>query len=259
MQRVSSRIRIDIITSRYHQSNSNKPLLYLVSKSLMLNSDQLSKLMETNSVTSNIYHSLKIQNALSMSLTSHIVELNQLILSLGLTSLDHLKLLLWWKRLEIKSREAELDLENSYKITILLEKELLKLLNLELHCMLKNFNWPLKSTRSLKITTETPLIQLKSDTLTSMRKLREYSLKRTWRRLQLRHWVHIVLHLFWLHPRCWLNVKKMNLSVAWRELELMWDTEDYWSSHSSRIKTRATVALCLTLDSGLFSTIKSYG
>ena len=178
MQKVSSKILTDIITSRCLQNNSNKPLLSLESKSLMMNSDQLSKLMETNSETLNIYRSLKILSALNMSSMIHTVELNQLTLSLGLISLDHQTLRNWWRKWEIKLKEVELDLVSSYKIMILLEKELLKLQNSELLFMHRSFNWLLKSTRSLKITIEILVTQLKSDTLTSMRILKEYSLKK---------------------------------------------------------------------------------
>ena len=158
MQKVSSKILTDIITSRCLQNNSNKPLLSLESKSLMMNSDQLSKLMETNSETLNIYRSLKILSALNTPSMTHTVEPSRLILNLGSISLDLQTLRDWWRKWEIKWKEAELDLESSYKIMILLEKVLLKLLNSELHSTLRNFNWLLKSTRSLKITIDALMI-----------------------------------------------------------------------------------------------------
>ena len=158
---------------------------------------------------------------------------------------------MWW--------DTELELENSSKTMILLERVLLTPQNSEQHCMPKSYNWQLKSTRNWRTISEIQASHKKLNILSSMKKLKIFSPLRILRNNQQSHCLVLRPHQSLIQNLNWLQPKKMNWINAWKELVLMFATEDCWLNLISRTKTDQTVVLLLRLDSDLSLIIKSYG
>lgn len=143
--------------------------------------------MLTNLEILSISDSYKTVMFLDILLMNHSLVPNQHIETPTLISLVLIILLHLCKKLRNMLWEIELELENSSKIMILSEKELLMLLNSEPLFMLKNYNWQLKNIKSWKITLEIQLSHRKSDISNSTSKLKKFSLLRTLKNVQASH------------------------------------------------------------------------
>jgi len=92
-----------------------------------------------------------------------------------------------------------------------------------------------------------------------MSKLRKSSLLRILRSAQPSHFLISRLHQFLIQNLNWHQTKKTSWINAWKELVLMFATEDCWLNHISKIKTDQIAVLFQPQDSDQSLIIRSYG
>ena len=151
MQRASSKISIDINTSKCLPRCSAKFWLLLVSLYLKTMLSQLLRSMVTKTTRLCMHSSFKTPTASNTSSMDPLLVLSPLMLKSISISTENEHTKHWWGKSKTWLRKTALDFSSSSKTTTSSERAMFLSRNSGVFCMLKEFSWQMQNTMHLRL------------------------------------------------------------------------------------------------------------